>query len=1143
MKKTMEWNNLLKRRLRKLLCVMTLKTLLLVGTFTTVCAGVHSQVQKLSVSFENTSIEQVLDYLQKNTDFVFVYQKEAVGKVRVERIKLEKATLEEVLEAVLPTHGLDYKIAGRVIAVKRAEQQTQALAEARLTGIVTDASQTPLPGATVIVLAGKGGTPLIGTTTDPKGQYRLMVPAGVKGLLIRFTFVGMKSFEEKYTGQQTLDVVMEEEKKTIDEVVVTGYLNIRKSSFTGNATTVTRDELLKTNNKNVISALQVFDPSFRIKENTMWGSDPNALPEFNIRGESSIGMNKGLDVEQMKQTQRTTLKDNPNLPVFIMDGFEVSVQKIYDMDINRIESITILKDAAATAMYGSRAANGVVVVTTVAPTPGQLRVTYNFTGGSVFPDLSDYNLCNAAEKLEVERLSGLFSSTDKAVLETSDEEYNTILQKVLRGVNTDWLAQPLRNVFNHTHSLYVEGGVESIRYAVDFNYDSNNGAMKGSYRSRLGAGLSLDYRYKKLQVRNYVSYNTTRKQDSPYGIFSDYARMQPYAAIRDDDGKLLEEVDGNRAFKTANPLWKALMLDSYSGRGSIDEMMDNLSVNLYLFNGFQFKGQFSITKTNGKTESFIDPKDVRYKSYPNDEKGELSGSLEDSYNWNVNAMFYYNRGFGKHFVNATAGVNVQESKKRTDATRLIGFQMGNMHSPAFAARQPDKTGTSSSKSRLIGVVASLNYSFNNVYLLDASFRMDGSSQFGSDKRFAPFWSVGGGINVHNYTWLNDNWWVNTWRIRASYGSTGKVNFPSYAAVTTYGTDMESWYYTGPASYLMALGNPELQWETTKTVDAGVELGLFGNALSLSASYYRKKTVDLIDKVSLRTSSGFETYSSNSGSMVNKGFEINLNATVYRDKKWVVSLNANIASNKNEITELGAASEAYNKALDENYDMDMMEALKNGTPYYRSLVNKPLQKYYVGASTTAVYAVRSAGIDPANGKEVYIKRNGTRTYTWCADDQVVVGDLNPDAQGSFGINIGYKGIYVNASFIYQWGGQAYNSTLVEKVENADVKNGNVDRRVLTERWKRVGDLVSYTSLGSTTITRPTSRFVQDYDYLKFSGLSVGYDFRQDWIRKWRLTSLGIRFNANDLAHWSTVMEERGTSYPYAKNYGFTLTVGF
>ena len=203
---------------------------------------------------------------------------------------------------------------------------------------------------------------------------------------------------------------------------------------------------------------------------------------------------------------------------------------------------------------------------------------------------------------------------------------------------------------------------------------------------------------------------------------------------------------------------------------------------------------------------------------------------------------------------------------------------------------------------------------------------------------------------------------------------------------------------------------------------------------------------------------------------------------------------------------------------------------------------PLTQYYVGASTTAIYAVRSLGIDPSTGKEMFLKRDGSVTYTWDAADQVVCGDASPDAQGSFGINIGWKGFYINANFLYQWGAQQYNTTLLNKVEQADIANSNVDRRVLTDRWYKPGDVAAFYDLKSTAETHPTSRLVQDDNYLSFSSLSFGYDFNPKLIQRWHLTSLGLRFNANELARWSTIKDERGTSYPYAKNYSFTLTLG-
>ena len=323
-------------------------------------------------------------------------------------------------------------------------------------GRVADKEGHSLPGVTVLR---KGN--MNGVITDIDGRFQINVPKGADAVL-QFSFVGMETKEVRVKasalGEKELEIRLDEDAQQLDEVVVTGFVNFKKESFTGNSTTIRKEELQRVSKTNVIKALQAFDPSFRIAENTTWGSDPNALPEVSIRGNSGIGV-KELDAQSL--TSKSNLQNNPNLPTFIMDGFEIDVTKLYDMDPSRIESITILKDAAATAMYGSRAANGVVVITTVTPKPGKLNVQYSFTGEVEAPDLSDYHLLNAAEKLEAERLAGCYVSDTPADQERLNEEYQGKLYNVRRGVDTYWLSKPLRTVFNHNHSLYIDGGTEN----------------------------------------------------------------------------------------------------------------------------------------------------------------------------------------------------------------------------------------------------------------------------------------------------------------------------------------------------------------------------------------------------------------------------------------------------------------------------------------------------------------------------------------------------------------------------------------------------------------------------------------------------------------------------------------------------------
>ena len=814
----------------------------------------------------------------------------------------------------------------------------------------------------------------------------------------------------------------------------------------------------------------------------------------------------------------------------------MDVQKIYDLDVNRIESITILKDAAATAMYGSQAANGVVVVTTVAPKPGEMQIYYNFSGNVDFPDLSDYNLCDAAEKLEVERLSGLYSSDDPEKQIELTAQYYKKQNAILRGVNTDWMSQPLRNAFGHMHSLNVSGGEESIRYGIDLNYNaSKNGVMKGSFRHIYGGGLTLDYRAGSwLQLLNNISYTVTESEDSPYGQYAQYAEAQPYAEIYDENGRLLKEVQGTTV-SMINPLWKVANLSTFYGKMKNRDLTNNFQLNVHIMEGLMLKGQLGLRRTDGRTDNFKDPADPVYDVTPADQKGELSRQENDNWSWNGKMMFYYNHVFGNHFINATAGGEISESKTESLSYVLNGFQLGNMHEPQFAATQARPVNVSESKTRKIGFLASVNYAYNDIYLFDGSFRLDGSSDFGSDKQFAPFWSVGAGLNIHNYDFLKGHWLISRLKLRASYGSTGNVGFAPYSAITTFQTATDAWFFTGPAASLMALGNSRLTWQTTYKLDAGFNIGLLNDKITLEGSYYRNETEDLIDDVKIPAYSGFTSYKENSGATLNEGFEVALTSTLFQNKDWMVTFMANLSSNRSKITELSEEMNAYNETILAEYEKE--------NSMYKDVLSRPLILYYEGKSLSAIYAVRSEGIDPANGRERFVKKNGMSTYTWDANDQVVVGDTEPDAKGSFGINVAWKGITLNAYFNYQWGGQSYNSTLAEKVENAQISTQNVDKRVLSARWKNAGDVVPYYDLSKNPTQNPTSRFVQDDNRLDFTSLSIGYDFSRQLISKWKLKSLSVQFSANDLCKWRSVKEERAINYPFARSFNFSLNVGF
>ncbi len=890
-----------------------------------------AQQERVSLKMKNVGVEKLFDEVQRQTKLYFLFNIEQVKQLGKISLDVNNETVESVLMSVFKNSDLTYVFNGNMIVVRpRDTQENKEIKKIVITGKVSDEKKQPLPGVTVQM---KGVA--IGTATDHDGKYSLTIPNAPKKFTLVYSFVGMVTQEVIYAGKDTINVVMKEDVATLEDVVVTCYMNIRNSSFTGNAVTVKKEDLLKVSKTNVIKALQAFDPSFRIKENNRWGSDPNALPEVYIRGESGLGVRQ-LDADALS---KSNLKDNPNLPTFIMDGFEVSVSKLYDMDPNRIESITILKDATATALYGSRAANGVVVITTVPPKAGKLNIDYSFVGDITFPDLSDYHLLDAKGKLETERLAGCY---DLAVADdgytdqyTLDKEYNEKLANVTKGVDTYWLSKPLQTVFNHTHSLYVDGGNESVRFGIELQYANQDGVMKGSLRDRMGAGVSLSYNYKTFLVKNTVTYQRVRTKESPFGNFADFAKQLPYDTYKDENGvyyPTMKSWGRGSESNRVNPMYEP-SLHNFD-KGASEEFINNLSINWNIIDGLLLKGQLSLTKTMNHSKRFYDPlskQRANLNQLTLDDKnssnnlslGTLYLNNDDSFSLDMNATLSYNKALNGHMINALAGVSVKEDKSKANNATYIGFPSGTLSSPQYAKEMLQKTGFSESTKRLVGFLLSVNYSYQDIYLLDASVRFDGSSTFGSDQRFAPFWSFGLGVNLHKYDFIQSLGFVNQLKVRASYGQIGKANFPAYAARSTYDIVTDEWYKTGISTRLKALGNKNLTWETTNTFDIGAELSLFNDLLYVKGAYYDKRTIDLVNDVTVPTSTGFSSYRDNVGEISNKGYEFDVRVAACQTKDWSVIFNFNLAHNKNRIEKISESLRAYNERVQKMFEENLM----------------------------------------------------------------------------------------------------------------------------------------------------------------------------------------------------------------------------
>lgn len=1099
--------------------------------------------KKVTLNISNKPLKYILDEIKRQSGIGFVLSDKLIDeKLNNLSIKVDGATVQQALNLLLKNTGYESAIIDNVITIvkKKTTETPQPAKSFKITveGRVVDGEDhKSVTGATVIVKGTANGA-----ITDMEGAFRFQAELGQ---VIEVSFVGMHPMEVKIEEGAPLTIVLKKDAMALDDVVITGFNDVKKSSYTGNSVVVKRDELLKASKTNVIKALQTFDPSFRIRENNNWGSDPNAMPEMYIRGESGLG---NLDKNDLS---KSNLKDNPNLPTFIMDGFEIDATTLYDYDPNRIESITILKDAAATALYGSRAANGVVVITTVAPKPGKLNIAYNFVGDITFPDLSDYDLLNASEKLEVERRAGFYDATlGNGYMNEFDfkKEYYNKLGNIKEGVDTYWLGKPLQTVFNHKHSLYIDGGNENFRFGFDMQYANQDGVMKESLRDKLSAGLSLQYIYKTFNVKNTVSYRMTKSQESPYGSFDTFTRQLPYDKYQDENGDYFETMEywgAGTEMNKMNPMYEPSLYNF--NKTNSDELINNLAINWKILPELLVKAQLGVTKRMENGDEFYDPasKNPRNKnliSRENMSSGTLYMNDNDSFAIDFIANISYNKTINKHAINALAGYNLQEKVYNNANHTYIGFPSGVLSSPMYAKEVYKKGAFSESKNRMIGVMASANYSYDDTYMTDVSVRVDGSSAFGSDQRFAPFWSFGAGINLHKYQFIKNLNFVDELKIRGSYGQTGKANFPSYAARTTYEILTDEWYKTGYGAVLQGLGNKNLTWETTNTFDIGAEMMLFNNLLYVKGSYYNKLTIDLVNSVTVPTSTGFKSYTSNVGEISNKGYEFDLRATVIKRKDMNLVINANLAHNVNKIEKISESMKAHNEKIRNQFDKQYQLSDPE-----RMLTSRPFIQYEEGTSKNDIWGVRSLGINPADGRELFLTPDGRLTRAWYAADCVVLGNTDPLAQGSFGFNFSYKQFSIYTTFMYEFGGQRYNQTLVDKVENVNVYTSNVDRRVLEDRWMKPGDNATYKAIGTNRqepdITRSSSRFVQDYSSLSWNSLEIGYDFSPSFTKKLCMSMLRFTVGMNDIMHLSSVKMERGLSYPYARSVNFSIRASF
>lgn len=1104
MKKNLLWGRCVPiLTLTKCFKIMRLCILfLLVFNFGVMAAGL-GQNAKVTLKMENAPLESIIKEINKQTGIRFFYSIDKLEQEAGKTIKVTNKELNTVLNQLLKDTKLTYVMRDGVVLIKDAKSVTSEQKGIKIKGTVVDKKGAPLPGVSIVV---KGTN--TGVSTDMDGKFTISVPSE-KSILV-FSFIGMETKEIVAGKQESIKVVLEEKVNQLTEVVANGYFKRSKETFTGASTTVSGDQLRAVSNTNLIQALVALTPGMHIVENNEMGSNPNSIPQIIIRGTTSL-----IDEENM----------GANSPLIILDGVEISMEELYDLDIEDIERIDILKDAAATSIYGDKASNGVIVIARKRVKNSELRVKYNFTPDYSIPDIRSLNLCNARQKLELERLSGLYDS-ESGKLEMA---YRQKLANVNNGVDTDWASKPLRVSFSHNHSLSLSGRSNALSYRISTNFKDSYGVMKGDNRKNYGFSLYLGYfKSKKLTLNYRCSFSLLQSKNSPYGDFSQYVKLNPYNPVYDDFGDYVKEYefdpfDPSNTKSQGNPLYNASLSSfdkskSLSISNSIDARWE-ISKDLIATSKITYNYRFS------SSDKYVSPDHSDYINMGSlNSRGRYTASSSNGSSYNIRVGLNYRILFNEgSAIRINAGGEIQENTTDSHSTIGKGFKKDWMSALKFA-QISESSGIENINSS-VGVYGALNMTYKHRYNLDLTCRTSGSSKYGKENKWGPFWSGGVSWNLHKEPIFEADW-LEKFKLRVSSGYTGSSNFNPYQSMTVYKYEESYDQYTGIGAIPMGMGNPDLKWQRTLKTNYGLNAAFFRNRFSFSFDYFVDKTEDVIMSVSVPPSIGVKSVRVNYGEIENRGYDLSLSTQLINTKNTYWSLTVN---GSHVIDKLNKISE---------------DILRQNSDKNSNMQEDPNLLLIEGGSQYDIFGVRSAGIDPATGDEVFIDKDGNYTFKYNYLDKVAIGNTNPTLRGSMNSGFRYKNFSINVTASYTFGGDKYNTTLRNKIEKINPFE-NVDERAFTQRWKEPGDHTRFLGLRSYVRDEQqhTSRFVERYNEFQISNINFAYECKPKFLKKWGIKRLRIGYGMSDVARFSSMRYERGTSYPYCRRFNISIKPTF
>ncbi|QGY47965.1 SusC/RagA family TonB-linked outer membrane protein [Maribellus comscasis] len=1071
----------------------------------------RSQVDKINIAFKNAPVKEVLDAIETQTDYLFVYDKEEINLDRKINIHASNRLIDEVLIDIFENTNFTFKKLGTSIILMPDFAQQQKT----ISGKVTDLNNVPLPGVTIIV---KGTTQ--GAITDTKGNYSL-VNVPTNSILV-FSFIGMKPQEISVAGKASIDVIMEESAIGIEEVVAIGYGTIKKRDLTGSVTSVKADNIEKINTASLNDALQGLAAGVQV---TSQSGQPGEASNIIIRGGSSISAS--------------------NEPLYVIDGFPQLGGDNMDLNPQDIESVEVLKDASAGAIYGARASNGVIIITTKSGKKGTLNITYN----------GKCTVSNIIKKLETVDIVE-YATIQKELASEEDAWQFENPETWADSTSIDWQDAAYRKAVIQTHNLQINGGSERTQYSSSVGYFKQEGIAEGSEYYRVNARLKIDSKLNdKLKAGTNLSYSFDERDGASLSGEADIGRFiliaRPYIVggnIGEDLGDYLDPEVGTGAEST-NPLkW---LTEKQALKNSASIRTTNY-LEYRPVKGLTLRANGAMAYSSTKNKSYL-PSDVGYGRNYN---GIAQISQNQRIAWLYENTADYKLTIGKHKVQGLGGFSAQSTVYESMSMKSTNFPIENLGADNIGLGTTPSTPVSGKwKSTIASFFGRVNYNYADRYLLTASVRADGSSNFGINNKWGTFPSGAFAWRASEEEFIKALNIFSNLKFRLSYGITGNNSIGNYASMLQFATANISINSTQNLGLIPGtMANEDLKWEQNEQADVGIDIGFFNNRLNITADYYHKKSIDLLLNAPVPYYSGFSSYTTNVGDIESYGYEFDINGVILNGKlKWTSSFNISFPSTK--VLRLSDADYFFTGSYGHKSSVFIV---REGDPlgsmygYVYDGVNQNEDE-----ATNLPQFDGSGVVGGPRYKDVSGPDGVPDGVIDSEYDRTIIGNGIPDWFGGFTNQFSYKNFDFSFVFSFRYGNDVFNANK-NFLWTAGINKGGVKQ--IMDAWTPENPTNELWAWGISGIeyNNVSSWLVEDGSFLRLQNVTIGYNLSKSVMRKVGIKKCRVFLSGDKLLTFSkysgydpevsvsSSMLTPGvdfSNYPHAKSVTFGINLTF